>query len=252
MAKKVVVELTPAMNKVLAQHRIFVDTYGRFRAQKIKFIDNIEIEPYTGFLVGGSMARMGAFSTSRSVLEPGMSIGRYCAVGPGLTVMGVTHPYKWLTSNRFVYERETGPTRSYLEDHPGALPPRSIASLQKPDPWPRLGHDVWLASNVTLAQGVTVHTGAVVAANSVVVKDVPPYAIVGGNPATIIKRRFPDSVCDALLDSGWWAFEPSQLFDMDIENIEAFLESFSDRRSAMEPYEPVPFRPRRLLDMVEA
>lgn len=65
-------------------------------------------------------------------------------------------------------------------------------------------NDVWLGHNVTVMPGVTIHNGAVIAANSHVVKDVPPYAIVGGNPAKLIKYRFSDEIIDKLLTIQWW------------------------------------------------
>lgn len=63
-----------------------------------------------------------------------------------------------------------------------------------------IGNDVWIGSSVTIMSGVTVGDGVVIAANSHVVKDVPPYAIVGGNPAKVIKFRFFEKqICDLLL-----------------------------------------------------
>lgn len=71
---------------------------------------------------------------------------------------------------------------------------------------PRIGNDVWIGNSVTLYSGVTIGDGAVVAGNSVVTKDVPPYAIVGGNPAKVIKYRFPPDITSQLLELKWWDF----------------------------------------------
>jgi acetyltransferase-like isoleucine patch superfamily enzyme len=67
-----------------------------------------------------------------------------------------------------------------------------------------IGNDVWLGSGCTIMSGVTIGDGAVVAANATVVKDVPPYAIVGGNPAKVIKHRFTEEQISALLLNPWW------------------------------------------------
>jgi acetyltransferase-like isoleucine patch superfamily enzyme len=67
-----------------------------------------------------------------------------------------------------------------------------------------IGNDVWIGSDAVVKQGVTIGDGAVVAAGSVVVKDVPPYAIVGGVPAKIIKYRHTPELREALIDSKWW------------------------------------------------
>jgi virginiamycin A acetyltransferase len=74
-----------------------------------------------------------------------------------------------------------------------------------------MGNDVWLGYRSTIMPGVTIGDGAIVASNSTVVKDVDPYSIVGGNPATLIKKRFPDVTIETLLRLKWW--------DWDIEKI---------------------------------
>lgn len=67
-----------------------------------------------------------------------------------------------------------------------------------------IGHDVWLGYKATIMAGVNIGHGAIVAAKSVVTKDVPPYAIVGGNPAQIIRYRFSEEDIEALLNLEWW------------------------------------------------
>jgi virginiamycin A acetyltransferase len=78
-----------------------------------------------------------------------------------------------------------------------------------PDQWPNrgnisIGHDVWIGFDATILPGVTVGHGAVIAAKSVVVSDVPPYAIVAGNPARVIRYRHSDEEITRLLDLCWW------------------------------------------------
>jgi virginiamycin A acetyltransferase len=70
-----------------------------------------------------------------------------------------------------------------------------------------VGHDVWIGHNATIMPGVTIGHGAIVAAESVVSRDVPPYAVVGGNPARIIRMRFEPHVVDTLLAIAWWDWE---------------------------------------------
>lgn len=90
-----------------------------------------------------------------------------------------------------------------------------------------VGHDVWLGANVTLKQNIIIRTGAVIAANSTVVKDVPLYTIVGGNPAKIIKYRFDESQIERLLASQWWNYAFTDFQKLDIRNMDIFLEQFS-------------------------
>ncbi|MFT4535283.1 MAG: virginiamycin A acetyltransferase [Saprospiraceae bacterium] len=67
-----------------------------------------------------------------------------------------------------------------------------------------IGNDVWIGYNATIMAGVTIGDGAIIATNATVVKDVPPYTIVGGNPAKEIKKRFSNEEIERLLDLKWW------------------------------------------------
>ena len=82
-----------------------------------------------------------------------------------------------------------------------------------------VGHDVWIGQNAAIMPGVKIGAGAIVAAAAVVTRDVPPYAVVGGNPASIIRMRYPDDVIAELLEIAWW--------DWPLEKIEANLPALS-------------------------
>jgi virginiamycin A acetyltransferase len=79
-----------------------------------------------------------------------------------------------------------------------------------------VGNDVWIGYESIMMPGVTIGDGAIIAAKSVVVNDVPPYSIVGGNPAKIIKQRFTAETIKILLEIAWW--------NWDINKISANLE----------------------------
>ena len=78
-----------------------------------------------------------------------------------------------------------------------------------------VGHDVWIGHDAAIMPGVRIGAGAIVAAASVVTRDVPPYTVVGGNPAAIIRMRYPAETIDELLEIAWWNWS--------IEKIEANL-----------------------------
>ena len=125
------------------------------------------------------------FPTSREKLV----IGRYAQIARGSYFISsdANHPMDGFTTYPFrIFKPETF---GYPD-----LPYRDTI----------VGHDVWIGHNATIMSGVTIGHGAIVAAESVVTRDVPPYAIVGGNPARLIRMRFSDTVIERLLKIAWW------------------------------------------------
>jgi phosphonate metabolism protein (transferase hexapeptide repeat family) len=100
----------------------------------------------------------------------------------------------------------------------------------------QIGHDVWIGHGAIVLPGRNIGTGAVVAAGAVVTKDVPAYTIVAGNPARMIKRRFPEIVADRLARLAWWdwshAMLRAALNDFRALPIEAFLDKYEPAASA--------------------
>ncbi|MFD1746864.1 CatB-related O-acetyltransferase [Rhizobium helianthi] len=88
-----------------------------------------------------------------------------------------------------------------------------------------VGHDVWIGHGATIMPGVTIGSGAIIAARAVVTRDVPPYTIVGGNPATVLRQRFPDADIADLLQLAWWDWPLDRieraLFHLESGNIAA-------------------------------
>ncbi|WP_417795310.1 Vat family streptogramin A O-acetyltransferase [Terasakiella pusilla] len=82
-----------------------------------------------------------------------------------------------------------------------------------------IGHDVWIGYDATIMPGVKIGHGAVIASKSVVTSDVPPYSIVGGNPAQLIKKRFDDQTIQNLLDIAWWDWAAEKI----TANLEAIV-----------------------------
>ena len=74
-----------------------------------------------------------------------------------------------------------------------------------------IGNDVWIGNCATIMSGVKIGHGAIIGTNALVTKNVEPYTIVGGNPATLIRKRFDDEIIDFLLQFAWW--------DLSIEEI---------------------------------
>ena len=82
-----------------------------------------------------------------------------------------------------------------------------------------VGNDVWFGYDSTIMPAVTIGDGAIIAAKAVVVKDVPPYTIVGGNPAKVIRKRFSDEIIAELLQIKWWDWSKEKI----TKNIQAII-----------------------------
>lgn len=103
-------------------------------------------------------------------------------------------------------------------------------------------NDCWVGRGATIMAGVTIHNGAVVGANAVVTKDVPPYAIVAGNPARIVKYRFPQETIDELLKIAWWDWDLKEISaskDLMRGDVDTFVKCF--RRELPKPDESQAF-----------
>ncbi|WP_311200326.1 CatB-related O-acetyltransferase [Jannaschia sp. W003] len=164
------------------------------------------------------MMPLGAYSYSAS-LAPGIaSVGRYCSIGRGLRVMGYGHPAAWASTSPVFYKPRR--FRIMTGAAPGPMP--DFAE----DPAPAvIGNDVWVADDVTLSGGVRVGDGAVLAFGAVVTRDVPPYAVVGGVPARVIRMRWDAATCARAAALAWWRFDAPGLQRLPVEDPEAFLDA---------------------------
>jgi acetyltransferase-like isoleucine patch superfamily enzyme len=137
-------------------------------------------------------------------------IGAFCSISDHVFVGGAEHPMNRIsTSPVFQNVRHSGPSKRFAKfDLP--MPKKTI-----------IGNDVWIGHGVTIKQGVVVGNGAVVGSNALVTKDVPPYAVVGGVPAKLIKYRFSKEVIDRLEEIQWWNLPDEIITEVvDLFNIE--------------------------------
>lgn len=111
-------------------------------------------------------------------------IGNYCSIGTGVMIGLGEHDLSKPSTSSCFYHGNT-----YQE-----LTKKNIV----------IEHDVWIGANAIVLRGVVVNTGSVIAAGAVVTKNVPPYAVVAGVPAKIIKYRFEQDKINGLLNSNWW------------------------------------------------
>jgi virginiamycin A acetyltransferase len=126
-------------------------------------------------------------------------IGRYCAIASGVRFVMPGANHADLGPSTFPFGIFGEPWAERTMDLVMGAPSRGDTVV---------GNDVWLGYRALVLPGVTVGHGAVVAAASVVASDVPPYAIVGGNPARVIRRRYEDQDVERLLRAAWWDWPP--------------------------------------------
>lgn len=132
---------------------------------------------------------------------PQVKIGKYSAIALGAVVGLSEHPIHHISSHGFTCSPD--PYRVYGEIR---VPPERLRPHKSYRGRTIVGNDVWIGRNAIVLDGVKIGDGAVVAAGAVVTKDVPPYAIVGGVPARVIRYRFDPKTCERLLRSRWWDY----------------------------------------------
>ena len=128
-----------------------------------------------------------------------LDIGNFTSIGHDVRVfLGGEHRYDWKTTFPF---SSFSPAGAALVGLAHATSKGDVV----------IGSDVFIGASATILSGVTIGDGAVVGASAVVAKDVRPYAVVVGNPAREIKRRFPDATVDALLAERWWTWDDATI-----------------------------------------
>lgn len=187
--------------------------------------NSLKIEPPVELISGvdtyaSNVASIGAFSYSWSRITPNVGfIGRYCSIAGNVVFGSMEHPLTLLSTSSFTYESD------WMW---GNFAKRSNRNYQchidSPNVKPiNIGNDVWIGLNAYIKNGITIGNGAVIGANAVVTKDVPPYAIVVGNPARIVRYRFSDEIIEKLEKIKWWEYSFLDFAHLDISDIEKFL-----------------------------
>jgi virginiamycin A acetyltransferase len=141
-------------------------------------------------------------------------IGRFCQIAQGVEFLmnGMFHNLSYLTTYPF----------SLFDESIGEKYPKSVNFPMKGDTI--VGNDVWVGYKVTIMPGVQIGDGAIIGTAALVTKNVPAYAIVGGNPARIIRMRFDDKTIEKLLKIQWWNWD----IDKIVANVDTLLSETVD------------------------
>ena len=124
------------------------------------------------------------------------TIGKFSSIASFVKIGLGIHPTKDFVSTHYAFYSnkkkltKTFSDKNYIEEN------KNVS----------IGNDVWIGANAIILDGITISDGAIIGAGAVVTKDVPPYAIVGGVPAKIIRYRFDEDTIKKLLEISWWDF----------------------------------------------
>lgn len=212
------------------------------------FSDDLTIEEYIRIRVGYFLPTMGSFSYTRSPIPPSRTaIGRYCSLADNIRVFDEDHPIHSFTTSTLLY-------KDRLEFSSVRKNEKKFKTIKNIIPKAKkviLENDVWIGSHVALKPGITLHNGCCVGTGSVVTKDVPPYAIVAGNPAKIIKMRFPEKTIEKLLQTEWWTYCFSEFEGIDGNTkINDFIEIFNNLKynKKIQPFNPDKYYAKDILE----
>lgn len=128
-------------------------------------------------------------------------IGAFCSIGANTSIGLVNHPIDSVCTSPVFYDNSQPLPKFFTQ----------VSSTKKQYKKTIISSDVWIGDGVKIIEGVEIGVGAVIGAGSIVTKNIPPYAIAAGNPCRVIRNRFSEATCTALLASNWWGLSDEKL-----------------------------------------
>ena len=210
---------------------------------------------HTGYLAEGS--RIEAPTSVMSVVAPGafldvgafcnlsggsinnVRFGRYCSVANGVVIGPHAHPTDWLTTSRTAYYPQVNGWDALVAGANLGKVHARLRPFTEACPNTTVGPDVWIGQGAFIKAGVSIGAGAIIGAHATVLKDVPPYGVVVGIPARVLRLRFPEATVERLLALEWWRYSIYDLFDAPMDSIDAALDVIENivASGAVSPFE---------------
>jgi len=187
----------------------------------------------------GAFTYIGAGSEIRNA-----EIGRFCSIAANVAIGPAEHPLGWLSSHPFQFDGVR-----YFDGSPEWKKfARNDLRFRGNSASTVVGNDVWIGRNAIIKQGVRIGDGAVVAGAAFVNQNVPPYAIVGGVPAKVLRFRFNTEIIQRLERVQWWRYElNSELSSINFEDVDSTLTALEDgiERGSLKSFRPSVFLAER-------
>lgn len=200
----------------------FIKNILNSRISILAFVSSNTTIDKTAFIYRGVKAK-GAVIGAHSYISVGTDIenaeiGKYCSIADHCRIGMSGHSLDFLSTSPIFTQTINALQECWVD--------KDIFEHKSEDERAYIGNDVWVGSHVLINGGVHVGNGACIAAGAVVVKDVPPYAVVGGVPAKIIRYRFSSDIIEKLENLQWWSMPEEvlkknlHLFQSDIINLD--------------------------------
>ena len=184
-------------------HTVFESPFKGITLDRLVTNPNIEVgrySYYSGYYHGHGFDDCARFLMREEGVDK-LIIGSFCSIGSGAAFImagNQGHRHDWISTFPFYWMSEVA---AFSDAENGFLPAGDTV----------IGNDVWIGSEAIVMPGITIGDGAVIGTRALITRDVEPYAIVAGNPAKLIRKRFDDALIAKLLELRWWDWSNEDL-----------------------------------------